>query len=109
MTSSNGYKNIELANPQALGRKSVSYFNVIVNPIFYYRKNLKVLLYDLWFSKMLLDILTMHSPISKLCNGDFRSKDLVLGCLQNMCPNTTALMEKLNPRVRVYNNPFIMD
>ena len=106
MTSSNSYKNIKLTDSQALGGKSVSYFNVIVNPIFYYRKNLKVLLYNLRFSKMLLNILTMHSSISKLCNRDFRSIYLVLGRLQNMYPNTTALVEELNPRVRVNNKAF---
>ena len=62
MTSSNSYKNIEFTNSQALGCKRVTYFNVIVNPIFYNGKNLKVLLNDLRFSKMLLDILTMYGP-----------------------------------------------
>ena len=106
MTSSNSYKNIELANSQTLGCKSVTYFNVIVNPIFYNGKNLKVLLNDLRFSKMLLDILTMYGPISKFRNRDFRSKDFILGCLRNMCPHTTALVEKFNPRVRVNNKTF---
>ena len=73
----------------------------------YLAENLKVLLNDLWFSKMFLDILTMYGPISKFRNRDFRSKDFILGRLRNMRSHTTALVEKLNPRVRVNNKKLI--
>lgn len=106
MTSSNSNKNIEFANSQTLGCKCVTYFNIIVNPIFNYRKDLKVFLNDLRFSKMLLDILTMYGSISKLCNRNFGRKDFVFGYLQKMCPDTTAMVEKLNPRVGVNNKTF---
>ena len=106
LTGGDSNQYIELTNSQALGCKCMTYFDIIANPIFYYRKDLKVFLNDLRFSKMLLDIFAMYSPISKFCNRNLGCKDFVLGRLQNMCPNTTAMMEKLNPCVRVNNKTF---
>ena len=105
MTSSNGYKNIEVSNNDSLTSKRLTNLCIITHPVVKW-KNGKGLFNFFWLLKMSLYGFAVESPISEFCNIYLRCKYFIGRCLSNMFVHPTAMTKVFNPCVGIKNISF---
>ena len=105
MTSSNGYKNIEVANNNTLTCERLTNFSIIAHPITK-REDGKSLFNFFRFLKVSLYGFAVESSISEFRNTYLRCKYLIGRCLGNMFVHSTTMTKVFNPGIGIKNKSF---